>query len=156
MMNKILRSTAMLALCGGLSREGYSSTSSGLSSPIDSEGFAAEQKRAMQQTAMAKLADTEPKTKKANDASRESQIKADKIDVKAADGSKAAFVAGKSSDAADIKLGEVAVSAEGQSKAAAILNKSGGMSSDIEASNVSVNATGISQAYGFVDDASDW
>ncbi len=56
----ILRGVAVLALYGVLSHAAYSATSDGLSSSIDSEGFTAEQKRALQQTAMAKLSSLDP------------------------------------------------------------------------------------------------
>lgn len=162
MTNKILRSLAVLALYGGLSQVGYCSTSGGLSSSIDSEGFTAEQKRALhQQTAMAKLGDPEPLLsstildEKKSSSSTTGHIKVNgDISVLAGTDSKAAIIVGKNST--DIEIEKAEVSAEEKSKAVAILNKSGGMNSDIKAENISVKATGNSQAYGFVDDASDW
>ncbi|HAL95044.1 MAG TPA: hypothetical protein DCP55_03605 [Chitinophagaceae bacterium] len=140
----------MLALYGGLGHAGYCSTSGGLSSPIDSEGFTAEQKRVMQQAAMAKLGDPEPLL---SSTTGHIKVKGD-ISVSAGTDSKAAIIVGKNST--DIEIEKAEVSAEEKSKAVAILNKSGGMNSDIKAENISVKATGNSQAYGFVDDASDW
>ncbi len=145
-MKKILvRNMMVLGLYITMSQGGFASS---LPSPIDDEAFSEKQRKAMAKlTAPAAL----PVTSTSG-----SKVEVGELDVKAGGDSKAAFVVGKIPEDVKIKLGDVEVSAEGQSKAVAILNKSGGTSSDIEAGKVSVNARGNSQAYGFIDDESDW
>jgi hypothetical protein len=126
MTNKILRSVAVLALYGGLSQVVYCSTSGGLSSSIDSEGFTAEQKRAMQQTAMAKLGDKEP------------LLSSTILDEK-----KPTTINPK------VETGKLKISADGEAKGIAVIVKPGN-NSDITTGDIDIQAKDRARAAGVV------
>lgn len=127
MTNKILRSLAVLALYGGLSQVGYCSTSGGLSSSIDSEGFTAEQKRALhQQTAMAKLGDPEPllsstilDEKKPTPINP--KVETGKQDIIAEGEAKALGVYVKSGNNSDVTTGDLHIQAKDRARAAGVV-----------------------------------